>query len=447
MSDRISPHDLDAERALLGAILSNGDRLVDVADRVTPAEFFRQAHAETFAAIVALADAGKPIDPVTLKAALGPKGLEDVGGLAYLAGLADVGRGANVVHYAAIVRDRATRRRLQALADQAIQDAGSAELEASAALERAESALYQLGTAQQSGEAVAADRVVDETYKLVTQWVETKGKVIGVGSGFPDLDKLTRGFRPGNLILLAARPAMGKTALALNLASHAAIDAEIATLFYSLEMTRAELGIRVLMARGRVDAQSFLAGKGTQAEHDRFAGACAEVGASLLWIDDTSSLSVASLRARARRHAVKYKGLGLIVVDYLQLLEAAPGRRNDNRTVEVGAMSRGLKQLAKELRVPIVALSQLSRAPEARNDGRPQLSDLRESGSLEQDADLVLLLYRKAEYVEGHDPTDAELIVAKHRNGPTGSIRLRWAAESTRFDSVAPDGSYLKGAA
>jgi replicative DNA helicase len=442
LTERVTPHDLDAERAILGAILVDGERLLEISEHVSAGDFYRVAHRLLFRAMQQLSEQRQPIDLVTVKSVLDPRALEEVGGPAYIASLTDgLPRGSHVAGYCQIVKDRSIRRRLQDAADRAIAQAGDVEVAAAAALEQAEQAIYAIAEREQRGDLKSASSVVSEAHAILEQIADTGRPVTGIPTGFFDLDRDTRGLQPGNLVLLAARPAMGKTAIALNIAHHAAIAAETTTAIFSLEMSRTELMIRLLTAAGRVDAHRVMTGKCHAGEMGRISTAMAEVGATPIWIDDTSSQTVMSIRGKARRMKAK-RGLGLVVIDYLQLLSSE--RRYDSRVVEVGAMSRALKQLAKELEVPILCLAQLNRAPEARGDGRPKLSDLRESGSLEQDADLVLLLHRPAVYAKegsGADESEAELIIAKHRNGPTGSVKLRWSKEMTRFDNL----SHLRG--
>jgi replicative DNA helicase len=431
--ERVTPHDLEAEKAILGAILVDGERLHEVSERVAPGDFYRVAHRTLYEAMVQLNDQRKPIDWLTLRDELGAAAIEEIGGPSYVMGLSDgVPRGAHIAAYCSIVKDRAVRRRLQAAADQAIREAGDAEIEASAALEHAEQAIYGIAEREQRGDLRSADSVIHETWPILEQLQDSGKPVTGLGSGFLDLDTFTRGFQPGNLILVAARPAMGKTAFALNVAQYASSVADVTTAIFSLEMSRTELMIRLLTAAGRIDAHRLMGGRATHSDLGRLSAAMGEIGAAALWIDDTSYQTVMSIRGKARRLKAK-RGLGLLIVDYLQLLSSE--RRYDNRVVEVGAMSRALKQLAKELEVPIVCLAQLNRGPEGRGDGLPKLSDLRESGSLEQDADLVLLLHRAFEYSQEADPAEAKVIIGKSRNGPTGQVRLRWSKEMTRFDN------------
>jgi replicative DNA helicase len=432
--DRLSPHDLDAERAILGAILVNNDRLHDIGEQIKPADFYRAAHQKLFEAMRGLSERGEAIDFVTVKNELGAD-LDEIGGPLYIAKLGDgLMSSSNIGEYCRIVKDKSIRRRLQAAADQAVADAGNAELEAASALERAEVAIYEIAEREQRGDLLPASTVVTEADPILELISDSGRPVSGISTGFTDLDSDTRGLQPGNLILVAARPGMGKTALALNIAQHASVVDDVKTAVFSLEMSRTELMIRLLTAAARVDSHRLMRGFCHVGELQRIGAAKAEIGAASLWIDDTSTMTVSSIRGKSRRMKAR-QGLGLVIIDYLQLL--ASERRYDSRVVEVGAMSRALKQLAKELAVPVVCLAQLNRASEARGDGRPKLSDLRESGSLEQDADVVMLLYRAAEYSKEADPNEAEIIIAKSRNGPTGSVKLRWSPEMTRFDNYS----------
>jgi replicative DNA helicase len=389
--ERVSPHDLDAERAILGAVLVDGSRLHDVAELIVPGDFFREAHRSIFEAMRTLDDARQPIDLLTLKGALGSR-LEDAGGLAYIAGLGDgMSRGAHVQAHCQIVKQAALRRRLQAIGTQTIAEAGDAEIEAQSALERSEAAIYELRRTDDRGDLRPIDTAMTDAWPVIERAVDEGRPAMGRPTGLADLDRQTLGLHPGNLAILAARPGMGKSALALQIAYHVASSGDETVAFFSLEMSREELVTRLLGTVARVNMHRMMLGKPV---HDDDMGAIsvtrAEIGASRLLIDDTSTQTVASVRGKARRLKAK-SGLGLVVVDYLQLM--ASERRYDNRVVEIGAMSRGLKQLAGELECPILALSQLNRSPDARSDGKPRLSDLRESGSLEQDANTVWLIH------------------------------------------------------
>lgn len=446
MAETLTPHDLDAEKAVLGAILVDGERFHDArATGLTPSDFFRRPHGVLFGVMTRMIDRREPVDFVTLKTALGADALNDVGGPAYIAALADgVPRSINAEYYAGIIRDKAIRRRLQAAAIEIGRSAADPQTDTKTVLDRAERAIHEIADNDQRGELVSAESVVQETWPILERIMESHKTVSGVPSGFADLDRLTRGFQPGNLILLAARPAIGKTSLGLNVAHHAATIGGATVGMFSLEMSRSELMIRLLTATGRLDSHRLMSGYLPQTQYENLTNAMGRVSGSDLWIDDSSSLSVIDIRRKARRLKGR-KGLGLVVIDYLQLLSSE--KRFDNRVVEVGAMSRALKQLAKELEVPVLALAQLSRAAEAREGGRPKLSDLRESGSLEQDADMVLMLHRAEEYQSTPENAGlAEIIIAKHRNGPTGAVKLRWCRESTRFDNWTTADAGARGA-
>lgn len=439
MQDQKTPCDIEAERAILGAILVNPDLLHDVAAAIAPGDFFRHGHRIVYDAMRELAERRQAIDPLTVRAALSEKALEDAGGPIYIFGLADgVPRSTNVAAYCEIVKGAALRRRLQAIATAAIAEAASSDIDAAAAVERAERAIYELGAKTQSGDLVPIEAAIAEVWPRIAEVVDTGRPQTGIPTGYPDLDRMTRGMFPGNLIILAARPGMGKSALALNVAHHVANTADQTVAFFSLEMSNDEISERLLGAVGRVNMHRVMGGRGFDEDLERLGLARGEAAASSLYIDDTSAQTVMSIRGKARRLKAR-KGLGLVVVDYLQLLSSE--RRYDSRVVEVGAMSRGLKQLAGELEVPILCLSQLNRASEGRAESKPRISDLRESGSLEQDANQVWLLHRPEAYQATPENTGlAELIVGKNRKGPTGTVTLRWAKDETRFDSLSDRG-------
>lgn len=434
--ERVTPHDLEAERAVLGAVLIDSERLHDIAQSIAPGDFFRQAHQTLYGAMRSLNEQRKPIDLVTLRDVLGPKALEDVGGPAYVSGLMDgVPRSVNVAAYCEIVRKAALRRRLRAIAEETIEAAQDTQVDAAEAIDRAERAIFELGEQSIKGDLRTIESAVDRTWPIIEKAVDTGGPVSGVRTGFLDLDDKTQGFHPGNLILLAARPGMGKSALALNIAHNVAQSSDEAVAFFSLEMSEEEITTRLLGACGRVNMHLVMSGQASGEEMQRMGIARGEVAATNLMIDDSSTQTVATIRSKARRIKAK-KGLALVVIDYMQLLSSEG--RQESRRVEVGAMSRGLKRLAGELGVPVVALSQLTRSSEQRTDARPRISDLRESGDLEQDANLVLLLHRPEEYQPSPDNAGlAELIIGKNRKGPTGTVKLRWAADETRFDNVS----------
>jgi replicative DNA helicase len=389
--------------------------------------------------MIALNERGAAIDFVTLKEELSRSGeLEDVGGPAYIAALADgVPRATNVEYYARIVKEKSTLRNLIFAANKILTNAYEAEQEADAILDQAESTIFAVADDRLKAGFVPMRDLVKESFPKIEQLFEQKRLVTGVPTGFVDLDEMTRGLQPGDLVIVAARPSMGKTSLVLNIAQYVAVQPNLTVGFYSLEMSKESLFIRLLTSEAQIDSHRLMSGAIGQRDYGRISHALESLSNMRLFIDDTAGIGVMEMRAKARRLQAEH-GLHLLVVDYIQLMSSRG--RFENRTLELAAISRSLKGLAKELNVPIVVLSQLSRAPESRSDHRPQLSDLRESGALEQDADVVILIYRDDVY--NKDPNNenagvAELILAKQRNGPTGTVKLAFLREQTRFASLA----------
>jgi replicative DNA helicase len=445
-AERTLPHNLEAERSVLGAILVHNDAFNLAAQVITEKDFFRDAHRRIFDKMIALNERGGAIDFVTLKEELARSGeLDEVGGPAYIASLADgVPRATNVEYYARIVKEKSTLRSLIFAANKILTNAYEAEQEPEIILDDAESAIFSVADDQLKAGFVPMRDLVKESFPKIEQLFEQKRLVTGVPTGFADLDEMTRGLQPGDLIIVAARPSMGKTSLVLNIAQYVALQPGLTVGFFSLEMSKESLFIRLLTSEAQIDGHRLMSGAIGQKDYGRISHALESLSAMQLFIDDTAAIGVMEMRAKARRLKAEH-GLNLLIVDYIQLMS---GRgRFENRTLELAAISRSLKGLAKELNVPIVVLSQLSRAPEARSDHRPQLSDLRESGALEQDADLVVMIYRDDVY--NKDPNNenagiAELIVAKQRNGPTGLVKLAFLREQTRFANLAQDTrSYL----
>jgi replicative DNA helicase len=438
-AERSLPHNLEAERSVLGAILIHNDAFNIAAQVIDAGDFYRDAHRRVFARMVDLNERGQAIDFVTLKEELARYGeLDDVGGPAYVASLSDgVPRATNVEYYARIVKEKSTLRNLIFAANKILTSAYEAEREPDLVLDEAESAIFAVADDRLKGGFVAMSDLVKESYPKIEQLFEQKRLITGVPSGFADLDTMTRGFQAGDLVIVAARPSMGKTSLALNIAQHVAMQPDHNVGVFSLEMSRESLFLRLLTSEAQIDAHRLMSGAIGHKDYSRISHALETLNAMRLFIDDTAGIGVLEMRAKARRLQAD-QGLSLLVVDYIQLMS---GRgRFENRTLELGAISRSLKGLAKELGVPIVVLSQLSRAPEARSDHRPQLSDLRESGALEQDADVVILIYREDAYnkdPESPNAGTAELILAKQRNGPTGTVRLAFLREQTRFANLA----------
>ena len=438
-AERTLPHNLEAERSVLGAILIHNDAFNLAAQVIEARDFYRDAHRRVFARMIELNERAQPIDFVTLKEELARSGeLDEVGGPAYIASLSDgVPRATNVEYYARIVKEKSTLRNLIFAANKILTNAYEADREPDLVLDEAESAIFAVADDRLKTGFVPMSDLVKESYPKIEQLFEQKRLITGVPSGFIDLDTMTRGFQGGDLIIIAARPSMGKTSLALNIAQHVAMQPEHSVGVFSLEMSRESLFLRLLTSEAQIDGHRLMSGAIGHKDYSRISHALETLNAMRLHIDDTASIGVLEMRAKARRLQAD-QGLSLLVVDYIQLMS---GRgRFENRTLELGAISRSLKGLAKELSVPIIVLSQLSRAPEARSDHRPQLSDLRESGALEQDADVVVLIYREDAYnrdPENENAGTAELIVAKQRNGPTGTVRLAFLREQTRFANLA----------
>ena len=441
MADRTLPHNLEAEKCVLGAILIDNPSFNQAAEVIDAADFFRDAHRRIFEKMVALSERSQPIDPVTLKDELTRSGeIEEVGGPAYVASLTDgVPRSANVEYYARIVKEKSTLRQLIQSATDVLTRAYDAEEDADNLLDEAERSIFQIADHRMRSGFVPLSQLVNTGYELIEKLQEHKGLVTGVPSGLVDLDEMTSGFQKADLVIVAARPSMGKTSLVLNMALHCAADAGKVVGIFSLEMSKEQLFMRMLTSEARVDAHRFRGGFLGEQDYDRLVAAFARLHDAKVFIDDTASAGILEMRAKARRLKMEH-GLDMLVIDYLQLMQ---GRgRFDNRQQELASISRSLKILAKELQVPILALSQLSRAPESRSDHRPQLSDLRESGALEQDADVVIFIFREDMYgVEGERPPEAEgvaeLIIGKQRNGPIGSVKVAFLKQYTRFENLA----------
>ena len=439
-AERTLPHNLEAERSVLGAILIHNDAFNLAAQVIDSADFYRDAHRRIFDRMVALNERNHAIDFVTLKEELSRSGdLNEVGGPAYVASLADgVPRATNVEYYARIVKEKATLRNLIYAATKILGNAYEADQESDLILDEAESAIFSVADDRLKAGFVQMRDLVKESFPKIELLFEQKRLITGVPTGFEKMDEMTRGFQPGDLIIVAARPSMGKTSLVLNIAQYVAMQPDHTVGFFSLEMSKESLFLRLLTSEARIDSHRLMSGAIGQKDYGRISHALETLSAMKLFIDDSAGIGVLEMRAKARRLKSEH-GLSLLVVDYIQLMT---GRgRFENRTLELASISRSLKGLAKELNVPIVVLSQLSRAPESRADHRPQLSDLRESGALEQDADLVILIYRDDVYNKAPDNPDAgtaDLIIAKQRNGPTGDVRLAFLREQTRFANLAP---------
>ena len=438
-AERTLPHNLDAERSVLGAILIDNEAFNVAASVIDARAFFRDAHRRIFDRMVALSERSQPIDLVTLKEELERAGeLDEVGGPAYIAALLDgVPRTTNVEYYARIVKEKSTLRHLIYSANKILANAYEADQDADLILDEAESAIFSVADDRIKSGFVPMRELVKDSFPKIEQLFEHKSFITGISTGFADIDKMTRGFQRGDLIIVAARPSMGKTSLVLNIAQHVAANRHVAG-FFSLEMSKEQLFMRMLASEAKIDNYRLMSGQIGQKEYGNITHALETLSDAQLYIDDTAGAGVLEMRAKARRLQAE-QGLDLLAVDYIQLMT---GRgRFENRTLELASISRSLKGLAKELNVPIVVLSQLSRAPESRSDRRPQLSDLRESGALEQDADVVILIFREEMYKQSNEPAEtdgiAELIVAKQRNGPTGVVKLAFLKQQTRFANLA----------
>ena len=439
MADRTLPHNLEAEKCVLGAILINNQTFNSAAEVIDAHDFFRDAHRRIFEKMVALSDRSEPVDLVTLKDELTRSNeLEEVGGPAYISALTDgVPRSANVEYYAKIVKEKSTLRRLIQSANEVLVRAYDAEEDADDLLDAAERSIFQIAEHRLRTGFIPLGELVDSGYQIIERLQQHKGLVTGVPSGFTDLDEMTSGFQKSDLVIVAARPSMGKTSFVMNVALNCAVEAGKIVGVFSLEMSKEQLFMRMLTSEARVDAHRFRGGFLGEQDYARLVEAFARLHDAKVFIDDSPGVGILEMRAKARRLKLEH-GLDLLIIDYIQLMQ---GRgKFDNRQQEIAAISRSLKILAKELDVPIVALSQLSRAPEARGDHRPQLSDLRESGALEQDADVVVFIFREDMYApEGERKSEfegtAEIIVGKQRNGPTGMIRLAFLKQYTRFEN------------
>ncbi len=441
---RVPPHSIEAEASVLGGLLLDNGAWDRIGDLVRPDDFYRADHRLIFDCIAKLIDAAKPADVVTVFEALQSLGRADeVGGLAYLNTLAhETPSAANIRRYAEIVRDRAILRNLVSVSDQiATQALNPAGKETRQILDEAESHIFQIGEqgSRTSGGFQDFHTVLARVVEKVDDLYQTPNAsdVTGVPSGFTDLDQKTAGMHPGDLIIVAGRPSMGKTSLALNIAEHVAISESLPVAVFSMEMGAEQLAMRVLCSVGRLDAQRVRTGRLTEDDWNRLTQAMGRMKEARIHIDETPGLNPLELRSRARRLSRQYGTLGLIVVDYLQLMSASSS--GENRTTEISEITRSLKGLAKELGCPVLALSQLNRTVEQRTDKRPVMSDLRESGAIEQDADVILFIYRDEVYrPDTPDKGVAEIIIAKQRNGPIGTVRLTFLGQYTKFENHAP---------
>lgn len=437
LAGKLPPQNIDAEKSLLGAVLIDEETLADISEHVTPKDFYDKRHAIIYAGMMRLYEKHRPVDLLTLTDELKRKNeIEIIGGSAYLTELTNyVPTAAHAEAYAELVAQKAVRRRLIKASGEISELGYNEETTTQELLEKAEAELFSVSDQSLKQDLVSIESILTESFDRMEELHRNKGTLRGVRTGYRDLDNMTAGFQRSDLIILAARPAMGKTTLVTNLAYNVATVAKQPVLFFSLEMSKEQLVDRMLADASGVDAWNIRTGNLSDEDFSKLSEAMGEMAEAPIFIDDTPGVSVLEMRTKARR-AAHEQPLGLIIIDYLQLMQGS-GRSDGNRVQEVSEISRGLKLIARELNVPVIALSQLSRSVESRSPQIPQLSDLRESGSIEQDADIVMFIYREAYYnpeTERENITD--LIIAKHRNGPTGKIELYFHPERLRFMSL-----------
>jgi replicative DNA helicase len=440
--DRLPPQSLEAEQSVLGAVLIDRETIIEIAEFLRPEDFYRQAHANVYKAMLELFERREPVDLVTVAEALERnEELEQIGGRAYLSNLSNqTPTAVHAVQYARIVERKAILRNLIGAAGKIAGIGYEDPAEIQEAIDRAESELFTVSNRRITAGFSVLKELLHAAYDRLDYLHAHRGELNGVASGFTDLDALTTGFQKSDLIVVAARPSVGKTSFALNVAEHVAVREHKSVGVFSLEMSKEQLVLRLLSSVANIDSKRLRTGFLEELDFARIAPAMNDLSEAALYIDDTPNITSMELRTKARRLQAE-SGLDLVIVDYLQLMQATTTNRDANRVQEVSEISRGLKALARELSVPVIALSQLSRQPEMRESKEPRLSDLRESGAIEQDADLVVFLYREKDKPPGEDDqTDGEVInvkLAKHRNGPTGDIQLWFRKSQTRFQSYA----------
>jgi replicative DNA helicase len=440
---RVPPNSIEAESSVLGGLLLDNGAWDRVGDLLVDNDFYRHEHKLIYAAIGALVNASKPADVITVNEQLQNQGkAEEMGGLGYLNSLAQyVPSASNIRRYAEIVRERSILRKLVSASDEIATNAFNPQGKAiDRILDEAEQKIFNIGEegSRMKQGFQSMDTLVVELLDRVQEMANNPNDITGVPTGFYDLDRMTSGLQPGDMVVLAARPSMGKTAFAINIAEHVALNEGLPVAVFSMEMGASQLAVRVVGSIGRIDQGHLRTGKLSDDEWPRLTEAIEKLRTVSLHIDETPGLTSSELRANARRLARQCGKLGLIVVDYLQLMSGSGGAGGDNRATELGEISRGLKMLAKELQCPVIALSQLNRSVEQRTDKRPMMSDLRESGAIEQDADIIMFIYRDDYYnKDSKEPGVAEIIIGKQRNGPTGTVKLTFLKNLTRFESLA----------
>ncbi|ACL02620.1 replicative DNA helicase [Desulfatibacillum aliphaticivorans] len=438
---KLPPHNIEAEESILSAILLDNQALLEVQEILSPGDFYRDAHAKIYSAMLKLFSQSEPVDLVTIANKLQEqKEMEAVGGAAFLSRLVNsVPMAANSVYYANIVRDKSLLRRLISsasdIATKAYEDKGNVR----EVVDFAESSIFAVAEEKGGTSMSQLGGLINSALESIAKRAENRALITGVDTGFSRLNTFTAGFQPSDLIILAARPGMGKTAFALNIARNAAVIGGAPTLVFSLEMSSDQLCRRLLCAEARVNSANLRSGFFAQDDHSKLVSAAHQLYEAPIFIDDSPVLTAMDVRAKARR-LKKDKGLGFVVIDYVQLMKGPP--EAERRDLEISEISRSLKALAKELEIPVLALSQLNRKVEERSDKRPQIADLRESGALEQDADMIMFIYREAAYSQeegGSNSGEAEIKIAKQRSGPTGKFTLYFNADYTRFDNLSAD--------
>lgn len=435
--DRVPPHNLEAEQAVLGAIFLDNKVIVSVSEILTPEDFYRMAHQKIYHAMLSVHNKNIPVDIVSVVTELSNSNqIEDIGGTPYIRELAAaVPTAANAVFYAEIVEEKAVLRRLIQTATTIVTEGYSSEGDLADLLNNAEKNILAVSKNVKAGSFKNIQDVLVEAHDHIVSMFQSQGDITGIPSGFPDLDRMTAGFQKNDLIIVAARPSVGKTAFALNIAQSVATKTNETVAIFSLEMGAEQLVMRMLCAEGNLDAQRMRTGKLTAEDWGKLSLALGSLANSKVFIDDTPGIKVSDIRNKCRRLAQEH-GLGMILIDYLQLIQGS-GNSRENRQQEVSEISRTLKEIARELQVPVIALSQLSRGVESRQDKRPIMSDIRESGSIEQDADIVAFLYRDDYYEKETEKKNIiEIIIAKQRNGPVGTVELAFRKEYNKFLSI-----------
>jgi len=436
---RTPPQSLDAERSVLGCVLIDNEALGAALDVLTPEDFYREAHRKVFESMMSLEDRGEPVDELTVSDELRKSGsLEQAGGVTGISELAQsTPTSAHVRAYAKIVHDRAVQRRMIAAATSIVEDGMKGEGDVREYVDRAERMIFEVSDDKKRKGYQAIKEVLVTAFKRLEAAANRGEAITGVATGFEKLDHMTAGLQPSDLVIVAGRPSMGKTAFTLNVAAHASLRSKTSTVVFSLEMSAEQLANRLLGAEARVNLQNLRTGRIAQQDWLALSMAAGKISEAPLFIDDSGVLTVFDVRTKCRRLKREHN-LGLVIIDYLQLM--AGGGNSDNRAQEISEISRGLKAIARELELPVVALSQLNRSLENRQDKRPMMSDLRESGAIEQDADVIAFLYRDEYYnKESPDKGKAEIIIAKQRNGPVGTVNLAFLGHLTRFENLAED--------